>query len=85
MKDLNEFYTFLKDKKDPEIVALIDKDMKELINKFGVGADLPFKSQIRLLDNFKNLTEWYFRDKLPNLIKREGDKQNKEKSMTVQV
>jgi len=83
MKDLNEFYTFLKGKSDAEMANLIDKDVKELVKKYGSDADLYFKSQIRLLDNLKNLTEWYFRDKLPNLIRQQSERKEKDKLLTV--
>ena len=83
MKDLTELYQFLKDKTDKELVALIEKDSKELVKKFGPNSDLDFKSQIRLLDNFRHLTEWFFRDKFPKLIMKESEKKGKEKLMTV--
>jgi excisionase family DNA binding protein len=77
MKDLKELFEFLSGLSDEEITNLIDKYAKDLVKRNGVGADIPFKSDIRKLDNLKHLIEWVFRDKLPGMIKEKVNEPDK--------
>ena len=84
MKDLNEIYTFLKDKNDIELADLIDRNAEELVKKYGKSADLYMKGQIRLIHNLHEWSATYFRDKLPTLLKADGTKKQKETLMNVE-
>jgi len=72
MKDIKELYQWLEENKSEEdLLKHIEANCKELIKTYGTGSDLYYKTQIRRLDNLKNLTEYHFREKFPNLIRKE--------------
>jgi excisionase family DNA binding protein len=84
MEDLSEIYKFLKGKSKDELIRLIEKNAKQLVNDYGNNADLEFKEQIRMLDNLNEWNGYFLRERLGKLINREVEKNDKEKLMTVE-
>ena len=84
MKEYTKFLKWLKDKSIHEIIDLLVQNSKHLIKKFGDGTDLRNKGQIGSIDDFRNLLEYYFKDKFSQMARSNISKSEKEKLLTVE-
>lgn len=83
MKDIKELFDWLKGKDDQELIRIMEVYSKGLVKEYRNNADLYYKKDIRSIDNFRNLFEWYFRDKLKGIMYPEQEKPNVKKLFTV--